>query len=1075
MKIDGWSIDGFGHFHGFSISDLSPGLTVFMGPNEAGKSTLLAFIRAILFGFPTRNASEPRYEPLRGGRHGGRLFVSTELGRTVIQRYSDKREPFKLWRPDGSEGSEADLQQLLGYADQRLFKAIFAFSLTELQNTKLQKEDGIRDRIFSGSLQGARNSAREALDLIAKQNDPIHKQRARASELILLAERLDGQRQRIREAQSQIRHYEDLIRDEDHLNAEISHLALEQQRLAEQVQRAETLISLWPLWHERKSLLQRLSQLEAVESFPQDALARQASLQAKLEEAEKALAARDLEVADLQQRLEALVIDHRVLERAPEITALQAERSRYQEWKQQRTEDEERRRAASRALELTLASLGETWTRERLTAFEASVIRADEIRGWEERLHQAEQNRLAAERMVQDRRMREQDAKTRLSLHLQQLEALGECPAAETLDAREAALLSLKTTLLEQKETQASLEAQQQRLQLLELERARQALRAARRLPRSLRLALWLGALAVLGMAIWSLLSGALVFAILLAIVSLALGLLPFVRVSAGPDAEKAESDLETTYLEQQAHVARLQERLDTLEARVRRTAESLGFSSVPSSYELEAAIQRLMRERETAELRERARRDAEQLKLLLHEAMAQREEAETEWEALAQAERQLDADWQQRRLELGVEEVTSPQGVMALFQQVTAARQQLQELTTLEARCATLEEKLADYRRQLENVLRALEVPLPPEDSPLEPMVEALFAQVLSEQRAQQRSTEMRELLASEHLKREAQAKEVAALRVELTELYAEAGARDAQEFARREASFRERVQVLQAIDKLSVELDMRLGEGPAADALREELASGDLEAWKAAIALGATRRDELERQRDALNQKLGELQTERRKLEEASDVIAREHEYQALLDEFRRLAREWQVRALAEAMIAETLKDLERTRQPVVLAHASELFRHVTEGRYPRLLQAEGGDFRIEDHRGAQREVSSLSRGTSEQLYLCIRLGLVREFARQSAILPVVMDDVFVNFDPERAQRMAEMLVRFAEDHQVLLFTCHPESAELLMRVQPDVDLRELPRYGQDLPEGEEVRGIVREAEASKVSASE
>jgi uncharacterized protein YhaN len=266
-----------------------------------------------------------------------------------------------------------------------------------------------------------------------------------------------------------------------------------------------------------------------------------------------------------------------------------------------------------------------------------------------------------------------------------------------------------------------------------------------------------------------------------------------------------------------------------------------------------------------------------------------------------------------------------------------------------------------------------------------------------------------------------------------------------------------------MRAIARSDAELGVRLGEGAKAEELREELASGDLDGWNALIHRTLEARGELERQRDALNQQLGELQIERRKLEEASDVIAREHEHQALVDEFRRLAREWQIRALAEGMITETLKELERTRQPVVLAHAAELFGHVTEGRYPRLLQAEGGDFRIEDRQGGRREVSALSRGTSEQLYLCIRLGLVREFARQSANLPLVMDDVFVNFDPERARRMAEMLVRFSTEHQVLLFTCHPGTAQLLRDVHAGVDVLPLPRYGEDLPGVEEVLGTV------------
>ena len=44
-------------------------------------------------------------------------------------------------------------------------------------------------------------------------------------------------------------------------------------------------------------------------------------------------------------------------------------------------------------------------------------------------------------------------------------------------------------------------------------------------------------------------------------------------------------------------------------------------------------------------------------------------------------------------------------------------------------------------------------------------------------------------------------------------------------------------------------------------------------------------------------------------------------------------------------------------------------------------------------------------LSRGTQEQLYLALRLAHIRNHAAQAAALPVIMDDVLVNFDPDRA----------------------------------------------------------------------
>lgn len=62
----------------------------------------------------------------------------------------------------------------------------------------------------------------------------------------------------------------------------------------------------------------------------------------------------------------------------------------------------------------------------------------------------------------------------------------------------------------------------------------------------------------------------------------------------------------------------------------------------------------------------------------------------------------------------------------------------------------------------------------------------------------------------------------------------------------------------------------------------------------------------------------------------------------------------------------------------------------------------------------------------------------------------LPRVMDDVLVTFDPERAKAVAERLCEFSRDHQILLFTCHPSTAELMREIDPSCGRMEMARFG-------------------------
>ncbi|MFN4033272.1 MAG: ATP-binding protein [Fimbriimonadales bacterium] len=63
--------------------------------------------------------------------------------------------------------------------------------------------------------------------------------------------------------------------------------------------------------------------------------------------------------------------------------------------------------------------------------------------------------------------------------------------------------------------------------------------------------------------------------------------------------------------------------------------------------------------------------------------------------------------------------------------------------------------------------------------------------------------------------------------------------------------------------------------------------------------------------------------------------------------------------------------------------------------------------------------------SAGVLDQLYFACRLGLADALA-DSVRLPLLLDDPFVHFDAERYRAALELLVRIAEQTQVILFTC-------------------------------------------------
>lgn len=70
----------------------------------------------------------------------------------------------------------------------------------------------------------------------------------------------------------------------------------------------------------------------------------------------------------------------------------------------------------------------------------------------------------------------------------------------------------------------------------------------------------------------------------------------------------------------------------------------------------------------------------------------------------------------------------------------------------------------------------------------------------------------------------------------------------------------------------------------------------------------------------------------------------------------------------------------------------------------------------------------VERMSGGEKEQIWLCTRLALAMELARQEGQF-LLLDDILTSTDSGRMLRICDLLAELAERMQVIVFTCHPE----------------------------------------------
>lgn len=129
-----------------------------------------------------------------------------------------------------------------------------------------------------------------------------------------------------------------------------------------------------------------------------------------------------------------------------------------------------------------------------------------------------------------------------------------------------------------------------------------------------------------------------------------------------------------------------------------------------------------------------------------------------------------------------------------------------------------------------------------------------------------------------------------------------------------------------------------------------------------------------------------------------------------------------------LAKRMVSGAIEAWGTESQPKVYERASHLMGLMTAGAWVGVASS-GSDVCPIDSFGAQFPPRLLSLGTCQQLYLALRIALLECAPEVGAAVPVLADDILVNFDDDRRAGAARALAELAQSRQVIVFTCHKE----------------------------------------------
>jgi len=1067
MRLQEAYIEGYGRFHNRRL-DLDAPVIVIYGPNEAGKSTLFGFVRTMLYGFARRSQPALRAEPLYGGRHGGRLLFQGEEGQSYyVLRHADeaggKPRLRKASDIHGAVLEHASLEErlleqrewesgYLGGVQERLFRGLYAITLTELQEVGILSGAELGRHLYQagwesgGAVAAAEKEISQELEQLFKPKGTNQRMNANLRKL----EQLEAEWRRLNdniEGYNQCKQHEEAAVKS--LEAIVDRLPQLQLRL----RHSQKALASRPAWLRMCQAAAEAEQYRYAESLP---LGAEQAWQEWLRRRQETEAKRDAlrqEAGRTERQLADMSYDAGVITRMADAEAALQSAERMHSLKDQVSEWDSELGVLDESIGGLVMSISPEWTERQLRELHVTIGERDFARSMQERTQALlrQEERLASELAalrLQERELGSQldEARTRLQRAKETLQGSAQGRFTLSPDSKSslmAAWNELDDALREwEHELGAEAGAQSGTRGTRQVSSGKGMAGAIIAATASVALggaaALgWLGEAAMLGAAAAV---GAGGISIGFWISSRARG------VAADPRSRSLGGGRGRGSIPQGEH--RVREALRNMMKDAGESSEELLEQFRHNASRDSGSMLRSMI-RQEVQARVEAIGEYELWRMRHDEAVSRLErqrESASEREAAADAFKRQSAEfarqWREWLTERSLQQSMSPSAALEALDLAESALEQLKRYDRLTLRRDEASKELARYERKASQLCEGVEAAerLLHQDSALG--LQALLAECRRHAEIRKESLLLEVRLRELNLELADEESKLAAIAQDMGAAVSEAGLALEAEYAAALEHLRLWRSLEAERNRLHLELTAGLTEGDWNE-VEQLLRHADEEMLSSRI-------EELREEEAALNLEYQELLERKGALGAVMEQLLQEGERQRLAAELEMLLagldadmERYAVLSVSQSLIESTKRIYEKEKQPIVLRHASHYMSKLTEGRYLRVsADPKRSGIRVEDRENTVLDSGFLSRGTAEQLYLSMRLALAKE-SSPSLKLPLLLDDLFVNFDGNRLKAAADLVAELSGERQILFFTCQEHTRDALLTACPAAKL--------------------------------
>lgn len=392
-------------------------------------------------------------------------------------------------------------------------------------------------------------------------------------------------------------------------------------------------------------------------------------------------------------------------------------------------------------------------------------------------------------------------------------------------------------------------------------------------------------------------------------------------------------------------------------------------------------------------------------------------------------AEEQKKTEWRAWLKTMAFDETLEPLNVQEFANTIQGIKGKLQRQAELEQRIADMHDSLADATSRIDKIKSAL-----PENT-LQNQIPANI-KIIHESFDQakenlSRKKQIEQQVQKQVFERDKLKKQLQEVETSVEQMVQKALVADVEDYREKYETFAKRNSLLEQVAHKRSVIEMRVGGDARIEQFLLEVESQSPDEIRSALAQVSDKFAELDKEKSCVDQTIGETRNQLEQLASNEEMGIKQGELEVKKQKLRDCIKEWATAKFALTLLESAKKQYEKNRQPGVLKSAEAVFSEITGGKYSGIVKLlDEDEVFIQNERGVQNKVSQTSRGTREQLYLSMRLGLIEEYESQSEPLPIVMDDVLVNFDDSRKAKVIATLTHFSRGRQIILLTCHEAS---------------------------------------------